>query len=109
MCHYAQQNDNCYIGGQLFLIFLSFFTLCVTRFFVCSFICIKDHSVSAAATAAILAHEMGHNFGFLHDEDSKCVDLEYVLWYLTHLAFQPKQCAIKTCEFFIFGLPCHRS
>ena len=71
MCHYAQQNDNCYIGGQLFLIFLSFFTLCVTRSFVCSFICIKDHSVSAAATAATLAHEMGHNFGFLHDEDSK--------------------------------------
>ncbi|XP_022790487.1 disintegrin and metalloproteinase domain-containing protein 8-like [Stylophora pistillata] len=30
---------------------------------------VQDHSVSAAATAAILAHEMGHNFGFLHDED----------------------------------------
>ena len=31
----------------------------------------KDHAKNTAATAATLAHEMGHNFGMLHDEDSE--------------------------------------
>lgn len=30
---------------------------------------VQDRPLSAAATAAILAHEMGHNFGFDHDGD----------------------------------------
>ncbi|CAH3189997.1 unnamed protein product, partial [Porites evermanni] len=30
---------------------------------------VQDYAVSAAATAAVLAHEMGHNFGMYHDDD----------------------------------------
>lgn len=43
----------------------------IENLFTGSFFFCQDHSFSAAATAATLAHEMGHNFGLYHDEDSK--------------------------------------
>ena len=61
------------------------------------FFCNKDRSDSAAATAATLAHEMGHNFGFIHDQDGKCIDknLGVLIYFVVHYTLQPKQCEIK--------------
>ena len=45
---------------------------CVRPEFLGMFYCLyKDHAVSAAATAATFAHEMGHNFGMSHDTDGE--------------------------------------